>query len=260
MIAICITHYYKEKELLLLIEQIKTIGYGEFRVFIHDNGSVNLEVKETDIISYYKSQKNNGVIESRKIFLNKYNAEYYVFLDDDLYLEMDFFDCLYKEIKTADDVMAFKVYDENYNVRKFEYISNKLEPHKSFKFLGGACCLKKGIATQLYKELYDSFYGMEEYELALLLYQNGGRISYRPSIKVHHLKSETSIPMLSSRYSNECEKAVKKIYIILKYYPRIFAILPLFAWIMKCLYSKNVNRLSNMEFIKTIKDGNSFFK
>lgn len=260
MIAICITHFYKENELLRLLEQINKIGYGDYRIFIHDNGSQGLNIAHLEKVEYYKSVKNNGVIESRKSFLRKYDADYYVFLDDDLFLENDFFKCLYEELNTADDVIGFKVFDENYNVRPIEFISNNLKSHPSFKFLGGACCLKKGIATKLYQDLYDSFYGMEEYELALLLYKNGGRISYRPNIKVHHLKSNASISIPSKRYSNECDKAIKKIAIILKYYPIIFAILPVTMWIIKCLINKNCNRIGNLKFIKTLKDGNSIYK
>lgn len=261
MISFLIIHYQREVFLNKLVSVLSSQITSSDEIIVLDNGSNSSLLKLPDNIIIINNESNTGVIKSRKILINKSKNNYLCFLDDDCEVDNKFRNNLYNHIKKYKDtfsLISFKVTDENHKIRKEEFLSNSNFDHEVTFFLGGACCFINEILKSNYLNIYDSFYGMEEYEVALLMHANNQKIIYCPNLIVKHHK--TNYNKNSIRFTDFEDKSLKKIRIILKYYPIPFNYIAILAWAFYYTYKRTSCKISFLNFIKLYFKGFKIYK
>lgn len=262
MITFAIAHYYRENDLKSLISNLIPNITNDDEILIWNNGSCE------NLIIYYEkeikvrvvnSEKNLGVVQSRKNLLSIAKNKKICFLDDDIVLKYDFVRRLKEKALLKVDIIAFKVVNAKNEIRPFEFLSNSKFDKEVRNFLGGACLFNSEKAIFSYQEVNESFYGMEEHEAALILWKKCGIIHFCPTLEVIHLRSELTIETPAVRFIDNFDKISKKIVIIWKYYPTFFALLASFAWTLKALRNRK-NKLSYIQFLKHILKGGNWYK
>ena len=210
-VDILLATYNGEKYLREQIDSILNQTHTEFRLLISDDGSTDgtreilKEYKEKDGRIYVFFQENNlGVVKNFEFLLEKVEAKYYMFSDqDDIWKETKIEKSLNKIEEGFDLVYSdLEVVDENLNVTYSSYwklkgIYNKIKKYNNFEslylnnFITGCTMISK-------KELINSFmplpntskFVLHDYWISLIISQNG-KIAYieEPLIKYRQHKN-----------------------------------------------------------------------
>ena len=210
-VDILLATYNGEKYLREQIDSILNQTHTEFRLLISDDGSTD---GTRDVLNEYKQkdkrievffQENNlGVVKNFEFLLEKVEAKYYMFSDqDDIWKETKIEKSLNKIEEGFDLVYSdLEVVDENLNVTYSSYwklkgIYNKIKKYNNFEslylnnFITGCTMISK-------KELINSFmplpntskFVLHDYWISLIISQNG-KIAYieEPLIKYRQHKN-----------------------------------------------------------------------
>ena len=210
-VDILLATYNGEKYIREQIESILNQTHKEFRLLISDDGSTDgtrnilNEYKEKDNrVKIFFQERNLGVVKNFEFLLNKVEAKYYMFSDqDDIWKEEKIEKSLNKIEEGYDLVYSdLEVVDENLNVTYSSYwklkgIYNKIKKYNNFKslylnnFVTGCTIISK-------KELINSFmplpntskFVLHDYWISLIISQNG-KIAYieEPLIKYRQHKN-----------------------------------------------------------------------
>ena len=210
-VDILLATYNGEKYLREQIDSILNQTHTEFRLLISDDGSTDgtreilKEYKEKDgRIDVFFQENNLGVVKNFEFLLEKVEAKYYMFSDqDDIWKEGKIEKSL-KKIEEGFDLVYsdLEVVDENLNVTYSSYwklkgIYNKIKKYNNFEslylnnFITGCTMISK-------KELINSFmplpntskFVLHDYWISLIISQNG-KIAYieEPLIKYRQHKN-----------------------------------------------------------------------
>ena len=210
-VDILLATYNGEKYIREQIDSILNQTHKEFRLLISDDGSTD---KTRTILEEYKNrdsrievffQENNlGVVKNFEFLLEKVEAKYYMFSDqDDIWKESKIEKSLNKIEEGFDLVYSdLEVVDENLNVTyesywKLKGIYNKIKKYNNFEalylnnFVTGCTLISK-------KELINSFmplpntskFVLHDYWISLIISQEG-KIAYieEPLIKYRQHKN-----------------------------------------------------------------------
>ena len=210
-VDILLATYNGEKYLREQIDSILNQTHTEFRLLISDDGSTDgtieilKEYKEKDgRIDVFFQENNLGVVKNFEFLLEKVEAKYYMFSDqDDIWKETKIEKSLNKIEEGFDLVYSdLEVVDENLNVTYSSYwklkgIYNKIKKYNNFEslylnnFITGCTMISK-------KELINSFmplpntskFVLHDYWISLIISQNG-KIAYieEPLIKYRQHKN-----------------------------------------------------------------------
>ena len=210
-VDILLATYNGEKYLREQIDSILNQTHTEFRLLISDDGSTDgtreilKEYKEKDArIDVFFQENNLGVVKNFEFLLEKVEAKYYMFSDqDDIWKETKIEKSLNKIEEGFDLVYSdLEVVDENLNVTYSSYwklkgIYNKIKKYNNFEslylnnFITGCTMISK-------KELINSFmplpntskFVLHDYWISLIISQNG-KIAYieEPLIKYRQHKN-----------------------------------------------------------------------
>ena len=210
-VDILLATYNGEKYLREQIDSILNQTHTEFRLLISDDGSTDgtreilKEYKEKDgRIDVFFQENNLGVVKNFEFLLEKVEAKYYMFSDqDDIWKETKIEKSLNKIEEGYDLVYSdLEVVDENLNVIYSSYwklkgIYNKIKKYNNFEslylnnFVTGCTMISK-------KELINSFmplpntskFVLHDYWISLIISQNG-KIAYieEPLIKYRQHKN-----------------------------------------------------------------------
>ena len=210
-VDILLATYNGEKYLREQIDSILNQTHTEFRLLISDDGSTDgtieilKEYKEKDgRIEVFFQENNLGVVKNFEFLLEKVEAKYYMFSDqDDIWKERKIEKSLNKIEEGYDLVYSdLEVVDENLNVTYSSYwklkgIYNKIKKYNNFEslylnnFITGCTIISK-------KELINSFlplpnsskFVLHDYWVSLIISQNG-KIAYieEPLIKYRQHKN-----------------------------------------------------------------------
>ena len=210
-VDILLATYNGEEYLREQIDSILNQTHTEFRLLISDDGSTDgtreilKEYKEKDgRIDVFFQENNLGVVKNFEFLLEKVEAKYYMFSDqDDIWKETKIEKSLNKIEEGFDLVYSdLEVVDENLNVTYSSYwklkgIYNKIKKYNNFEslylnnFITGCTMISK-------KELINSFmplpntskFVLHDYWISLIISQNG-KIAYieEPLIKYRQHKN-----------------------------------------------------------------------
>lgn len=236
-VDILLATYNGEKYLREQINSILNQTYTEFRLLISDDGSTDEtravleEYKNKDSrIEVFFQENNLGVVKNFEFLLEKVEAKYYMFSDqDDIWKEGKIEKSL-KKIEEGFDLVYsdLEVVDENLNVTyesywKLKGISNKIKKYNNFEslylnnFVTGCTIISK-------KELINSFmplpntskFVLHDYWISLIISQNG-KIAYieEPLIKYRQHKNNK---VGSKKKSDELKSIdeIRKLFIQVK--------------------------------------------
>jgi GT2 family glycosyltransferase len=154
--------------------------------------------------NYGFSEKNNEAIEKT---ISTYPSNYYLFLNDDAWLEKDFFMNAYKELKPGNiDLLGAIVYEnetriiDSYGSEYFSSGYAKNACNKSIKttLLTAACLFVKRDFLKKMKRAYGYYYNpllfyyMEDVEFCIRALGIHGILKKSENLIVHHIGSFTS--------------------------------------------------------------------
>ncbi len=210
-VDILLATYNGEKYLREQIDSILNQTHKEFRLLISDDGSTD---STREILEEYKNkdsrievffQENNlGVVKNFEFLLEKVEAKYYMFSDqDDIWKESKIEKSL-KKIEEGFDLVYsdLEVVDEELNVIyksywKLKGIYNKIKKYNNFESLylnnfvtGCTMISKKELINKFLPLPNTSKYVLHDYWISLILSQEG-KISYieEPLIKYRQHKN-----------------------------------------------------------------------
>lgn len=210
-VDILLATYNGEKYIREQIDSILNQTHTEFRLLISDDGSIDNtrtileEYKNKDSrIEVFFQENNLGVVKNFGFLLEKVEAKYYMFSDqDDIWKESKIEKSLKKINEGFDLVYSdLEVVDENLNVTyesywKLKGIYNKIKKYNNFEslylnnFITGCTIISKKELINTFMPLPNtSKYVLHDYWISLILSQNG-KIAYveEPLIKYRQHKN-----------------------------------------------------------------------
>lgn len=210
-VDILLATYNGEEYLREQIDSILNQTHTEFRLLISDDGSIDgtreilNEYKEKDErIEIFFQENNLGVVKNFEFLLEKVEAKYYMFSDqDDIWKETKIEKSLSKIEGGFDLVYSdLEVVDENLNVTYSSYwklkgISGKIKKYNNFQslylnnFVTGCTIISKKELINTFMPLPNtSKFVLHDYWISLIISQNG-KIAYidEPLIKYRQHKN-----------------------------------------------------------------------
>ena len=210
-VDILLATYNGEKYIREQIDSILNQTYTEFRLLISDDGSKD---KTREILEEYKNkdsriqifmQENNlGVVKNFEFLLEKVEAKFYMFSDQDDIWKKEKIEKSLNKIKEGFDLVYsdLEVVDENLNVTyesywKLKGIYSKIKKYNNFESLylnnfvtGCTIISKKELINKFLPLPNTSKYVLHDYWISLILSQDG-KIAYieEPLIKYRQHKN-----------------------------------------------------------------------
>ena len=110
MISIIIPIYNGENYINRMLECIEKQTFTNYEVILVNDGSYDatesicLKYTESNKKFKYIFQENGGVATARNNGIDNSTGEYIVFLDADDYIENDYLECLYRELRSENNI------------------------------------------------------------------------------------------------------------------------------------------------------------
>ncbi len=291
-IDIIIITYKRQQELKELLYSIQKLNYKNLylnKVIIidNDNSSSSTQIistiqDEVDYqIDYFIAEENLGVARGRNLGINKSEAEFLFFIDDDAEIkESDSLKCIHQFILSQpDDIAVFPLriaYYENQEIQKNAF------PHKKYikyhqksnfytsYFIGAGHIIRRSSLSKTSLYPNDIFYGMEEYDLSYQLISNGYKIMFTNCITILHKESPKGRQL---KLEKSRSLWINKSIITFKYLPIQYFLSTCFCWSLKFLadtnfniiewiktYSKIIKKIQSTEKKQLSKENNSYLK
>ena len=181
-------------EEVIVVNNASTEDYTEVKNYI--NSVVVLPFR------YFDATENLGVAKGRNFALRKGKAPVIIMLDDDAVLQNK--DCLVNlvtEFETTNTarpkaIVSFKIlYYDTLEMQQNGLPHKRYDEYKDKSFFetyfyaGGAHAIKRDVIERLGEYPADFFYGMEEYDLAYRILDDGYSIVYSDKIVMLHKES-----------------------------------------------------------------------
>jgi GT2 family glycosyltransferase len=181
-------------EEVIIVNNASTEDYSELKEFLKANPEIPFR--------YFDAPVNLGVAKGRNFALQKGSAPIVIMLDDDALLKnKDSLVNLLEEFDTKNTdrpkaIVSFKVlYLENLQMqvnafphKKFDDLSDR-SFFQTYYYAGGAHAIKREVISKIGLYPEDFFYGMEEYDLAYRILDQGYSIVYSDKIIMLHKES-----------------------------------------------------------------------
>ena len=179
---------------VIIVNNASTEDYSELKDFIQSNPEIPFR--------YFDAPVNLGVAKGRNFALQKGSAPIVIMLDDDALLKnkeslvnlLEEFDT--KNTERPKAIISFKVlYLENLQMQVNAFPHKKFDELKersffqTYYYAGGAHAIKREVINRIGVYPEDFFYGMEEYDLAYRILDQGYSIVYSDKIIMLHKES-----------------------------------------------------------------------
>ena len=131
MISVIVPVYNSEKYLMRCLKSIKEQTYCNYEVFLINDGSTDRSAcickkyADEDTRVYYLEQENMGVAKTRNKGINLAKGKYVVFLDNDDYINKDFFKIVAEHDNEDADILIFE-YRNVETEKKIEFYKERL--------------------------------------------------------------------------------------------------------------------------------------
>jgi len=240
MISLIIPNYNGKKILKISIPSIQKQTYHNFETIIVDNnscdGSVEFVQKNFPEIKILRLQKNYGYAGAANIGIKKSKGEIVIILNNDVELEKDFLEKIYKCFKAHQDVSYIAPLSLNYFQRDIidtagDIFTREAKPFKRFmgksiqeihlkeeyiEFISGvAFCVRKEALNKAGAFDEDFFAYLEDVDLSFRLKKAGYKALFLPDARLYHLEAATTRDVLNiKKYSRRGLNTPQKTYLI----------------------------------------------
>lgn len=209
LISIIVPVYNVENYLSKCVKSLLNQTYSKYEIILIDDGSSDESGKLCDwwaekskIIKVFH-KKNGGLSSARNFGIDKSTGKYLSFIDSDDYVEPNFLDALYNNMKKYNSNISicsnYYTYKNKDIKRKNHGLELKLDFYDAFVNMNRGCDFDMAIWNKLYKrELFDQIRFpidklSEDYFVMCKLFYFGKSISFTPLHLYHYVQRNNSI-------------------------------------------------------------------
>ena len=207
MISVIVPVFNAGRKLQKLFQTLKNQTLNDLEIIIVNDGSTDetdyicAEAEKTDPRIRCIKQRNKGTSKARNLGLQIANGEYIAFLDADDQINENYFEELYRNIKTSDIVLCDVCVEDRYGKEIFRFSAESLvmDSTIALNLLLTRTKINSGPCGKLFrKDIIKGikFPTMKVYEDILYLkdaFSNAGKIASTNQTTYHYIQNENSV-------------------------------------------------------------------
>lgn len=237
LISIIVPVYNVEEYIDICMDSLVNQTYKNIEIILVDDGSLDSSPsicdkwENTDNRVKVIHKKNGGLSDARNAGLELISGKYVGFIDPDDYIDLNFFEILYKDIRENNAEIAIggmsRVYgdkiepEESRNIKSVYTVGDAIDKMNSFGYFGVSVCDKLFKSNLFKRNKFLKGKKAEDMFITYDLFMSSKVITYNNSVNYYYIQREGSISHeLDENISHDFIEATKHVIdIVNKNYP-----------------------------------------